>query len=225
MKLDTVVPWGRSLTEYQRMFALSDADLEQSILDCGGGPASFNAELTARSGRVVSCDPLYQFSAEAIASRVQTTYETIVAGLHEHRDRFVWGEIATPEALGQARLASMERFLTDLPAGLAAGRYTTDALPALPFADRQFDLALCSHLLFTYSDQFSREFHQAALAELSRVAREVRVFPVLENFTGRVSPHLEPVVAQLQVQGDRVELCTVPYEFQRGGNQMLRVQA
>ena len=42
--LDSVVPWGRSFDEYCAMFDLSDRDLDLKILDCGGGPASFNAE-------------------------------------------------------------------------------------------------------------------------------------------------------------------------------------
>jgi hypothetical protein len=29
MKLENVVPWGRSLTEYQAMFALSEEDLQK----------------------------------------------------------------------------------------------------------------------------------------------------------------------------------------------------
>ncbi|MAD80187.1 MAG: SAM-dependent methyltransferase, partial [Planctomycetaceae bacterium] len=30
------------------------------------GPASFNAELTARGGSIVSCDPIYEFTADEI---------------------------------------------------------------------------------------------------------------------------------------------------------------
>jgi hypothetical protein len=37
--LDQVVPWGRSFDEYQRMFALTGADLGL-ILGCGDGPAA-----------------------------------------------------------------------------------------------------------------------------------------------------------------------------------------
>ena len=51
MKLEQVVPWGRSLAEYRAMFALSEADLQRRILGCGDGPASFNAEMTA-AGRL-----------------------------------------------------------------------------------------------------------------------------------------------------------------------------
>jgi hypothetical protein len=43
MKLEKVVPFGRSLDEYLKMFALSASDLQQRILGVGDGPASFNA--------------------------------------------------------------------------------------------------------------------------------------------------------------------------------------
>jgi hypothetical protein len=71
MKLHNVVSWGRSLTEYQPMFALSEGDLQKRILGCGDGPASFNAEMTS-SGRqtVTSVDPLYTFSLPDIARRI-----------------------------------------------------------------------------------------------------------------------------------------------------------
>lgn len=52
--LDQVVPWGRSYEEYLAMFALTEADLHKRILGCGDGPASFNAELTKRGGKVIS---------------------------------------------------------------------------------------------------------------------------------------------------------------------------
>ena len=59
--LNKVVPWGRSLKEYDKMFQLSGEEiLSKKILDCGGGPSSFNAEMTKKGGRVVSCDPLYR---------------------------------------------------------------------------------------------------------------------------------------------------------------------
>ena len=41
--LENVVPWGRNLEEYTRMFELSDPDLDGRILGCAVGPASFNA--------------------------------------------------------------------------------------------------------------------------------------------------------------------------------------
>ncbi len=40
-------PWGRSLDEYQGMFALSPDDLAGKIIGCADGPASFNCESDA----------------------------------------------------------------------------------------------------------------------------------------------------------------------------------
>jgi SAM-dependent methyltransferase len=73
----------------------------------------------------------------------------------------------------------MDHLLRDLPAGLEEGRYREDALPTLPFEDGDFDLALCSHLLFLYSDTLSLEFHVASIRERCRVAGEARVFLLL----------------------------------------------
>ena len=65
-RLDHVVPWGRSFDEYRRMFTLADADLDLTIIGCGDGPASFNAEATLRGGRITSCDPIYRFEKSRI---------------------------------------------------------------------------------------------------------------------------------------------------------------
>ena len=223
MILADIVPWGRSLDEYRLMFALSEEDMRGRILGCGDGPASFNSELTARGGTAVSADPLYAFPAEAIAQRVHETYGTIVGQVRQNAQRYAWDYFANPDALGRARLAAMERFLADYDAGRAAGRYRAQSLPQLDFAGGAFDLALCSHLLFLYSEQLALEFHIAALAELLRVAREVRVFPLL-GLDCRVSPHLAPASAALAGRGFLVEQVAVPYEFQRGGDHMLRLR-
>jgi hypothetical protein len=217
-----VVPWGRSLAEYERMFALTQEDLRGRILDCGAGPASFNAEATGAGHQVVSCDPLYRFSAGAIRRRVEETADTLLANVRAHTDRFVWRLIESPERLREIRLSAMHRFLEDLPAGLESGRYRTDALPHLSFKDGAFDLALCSHLLFLYSDALSLEFHLAAVEEMARVAGEVRVFPLLGAY-GAPSPHLRPLVSALRDRGYAVEIRRVPYEFLRGANEVLSV--
>jgi SAM-dependent methyltransferase len=221
--LSKIVPWGRSLDEYARMFALSPADLESRILDCGAGPSSFNAEVTARGGRVVSCDPIYEFSADEIRQRVHETCPMMIAGAETHREKFVWREFESPERLGKIRMAAMERFLADYPNGLREGRYRVGELPALPFRDAEFDLVLCSHFLSTYSDLLPLEFHVESVRELCRVAREARIFPLVQNFASERSPHLAPLIEELSAHGYRCEIVRVPYEFQRGGNEMLRV--
>jgi hypothetical protein len=222
MNLDEVIPWGRSFDEYRRMFALSARDLTGRILGCGDGPASFNAEATAEGCSVTSCDPIYDFSAEQIEQRVADCYDKVIAEVRLHPDGFVWDCFTDPDHLGRARLAAMRRFADDFERGKAERRYVTASLPKLPFATGQFDIALCSHLLFLYSDQLSFDFHLASIEELLRVAAEVRIFPLL-NLERRPSPHVEPLMTALAEKGWRGEVCRVPYEFQRGGNKMLRI--
>jgi hypothetical protein len=221
--LENVVPWGRSFAEYVEMFALSDTDLRQRILGCGDGPASFNATLTRRGGRIVSVDPLYRFSVADIRRRIRASCAAVMEQTRKNRDEFIWSRIKSVEELGRLRMTAMEKFLCDYPQGLEQGRYLEGELPHLPFADGEFDLALCSHLLFLYSEQLSADFHTASIRELCRVAGEVRIFPVLE-LGGRTSRHLQAVAAGLVADGYAVTNVPVSYEFQRGGNQMLQVR-
>ena len=65
-----VVPWGRNFDEYSRMFNLTEWELRLRILGCGDGPASFNVECNQRGGQVISIDPLYHFSLDAIEKRI-----------------------------------------------------------------------------------------------------------------------------------------------------------
>ena len=116
----------------------------------------------------------------------------------------------------------MKFFLEDYEEGLAAGRYRDAALPELPFDDGAFDLALSSHFLLLYSDQLDLAFHHAAALEMVRVAREARIFPLLD-MAGVRSRHLEPLIQGLAASGYTCEIRTVAYEFQKGGNQMLVV--
>ena len=221
--LEEVVPWGRSFDEYQRMFALSDADRSLTILGCADGPASFNAGALRRRMRVTSCDPMYRYDAEDIRQRIGSTYDTILEQTRKNADEFVWDVITSVEELGALRMAAMMDFLDDYDLGKAEGRYVDAALPNLPFGDRSFDLALCSHFLFLYSTQLGHVFHQAAIDELCRVATEVRIFPVLALGGGR-SGHVEENVDRLRTGGFDVAIQRVPYEFQRGGNEMMRIR-
>lgn len=218
--LEKVVPWGRSYEEYISMFFLSGTELEKRILGCGDGPAGFNAELTRRGGQVVSVDPLYKFSAEEIKVRLDETYETVLNQTRQNQDEFIWTYIKNPYELGKVRMEAMHQFLSDYQNGKR--RYVVGELPSLDFSDKEFDVALCSHLLFLYGEHFSTDFHIKSIIELCRVAYDVRVFPLLE-LGARKSRHLGKVIERLRDQGYECAVVKVSYEFQKGGNEMLRV--
>ena len=220
--LENVVPWGRSFDEYVAMFALSDADLQRRILGCGDGPASFNALLTMQGGQVLSVDPLYRFSTEDIRKRIDETYADVMEQTRKNEHEFIWANIKSVNILGQLRMAAMDEFLSDYARGAEQGRYVDGALPHLPFPDRQFDIAVCSHLLFLYSEQLTLDFHFASIQELCRVASEVRIFPLLE-LGAKPSRHLQLLTADLTDAGYSVAITNVDYEFQRGGNQMMQI--
>lgn len=221
--LDNVVPWGRSYEEYVAMFGLTEVDLKLRVIGCGDGPAGFNSELTTRGGKVVSVDPIYVFEAAQIRSRISETYETVMAQMRKNHSDYVWSVISSVEELGRVRMSAMDRFLADYDHGKNDGRYIARELPSLPFESGTFDLALSSHFLFLYSAHLSVEFHLQSLQEMLRVAREVRVFPLL-TLDGTPSPHLNFVTESLSSCGFSVEVKRAPYEFQRGGNEMLLVR-
>jgi len=222
VELDKIIPLGRSLQEYERMFGLTEADLRRTILGCGDGPASFNAEMTRRGHSVISCDPIYTLSAEEIRERFKRGFYPHLEQVRANQQNYVWSYHRDVDELCRTREAAMRTFLEDYPEGSAEGRYVVAELPTLPFADGQFELALCSHLLFLYSNLLSYEFHRSAILEMCRVAREVRIFP-LTALSCQVSAHVMPIQQEFRRRGLRVELRKVNYQFQQNGDEMMRI--
>jgi hypothetical protein len=203
------------------MFDLTACELSLRILGCGDGPASFNVECNQRGGQVTSIDPLYHFSLETIEKRIAETYEEVLKQTRANQDKYIWEAIPSPDALGRIRMEAMRRFLASYRDGKAQGRYIPGELPYLPFADQTFDLALSAHFLFLYTDNLTFAFHVSAIREMLRVAREVRIFPLLD-VNARESRYLNGVLEVFQ--DFQPEIHKVNYEFQRGGNKMLRLR-
>jgi hypothetical protein len=219
--LENAVPWGRNYREYVAMFSLSEADLTKRILGCSDGPASFNCEGNQKGYTITSVDPLYQYSSGDIQKRIDETFGQVIEQTRLNQNEFVWKSIQSVEELGQTRMEAMKRFIDDYETHKE--RYVAAQLPNLPFHTADFDLALCSHFLFLYSEQFSAEFHTESIKELCRIASEVRIFPLLELGSVR-SRHVDHVCAYLIENGYEFEIQKVNYEFQTGGNEMLVVR-
>jgi hypothetical protein len=222
MKLEKIAPFGRSLGEYKNMFGLSDSDLGKTIVGVGDGPASFNAEMFALGKSVISVDPLYVFQAEDIEKQFHAVVDNIIAQVKASPDDWVWSYHRSPRHLKKNRVWVLRRFLADYETGRAEGRYVVGELPSLDFEDSEFQLALCSHFLFLYSDHLSYEFHVASVREMLRVATEVRIFPLLTLMLEK-SPYVQPLIESLKMDGFVADIEKVDYELQRGGNEMLRI--
>jgi len=213
MKLEQIIPWGRSKKEYMQMFGLDRETLFQKrILGCGDGPSSFNTEADYDGAKVVSIDPLYAYSKREIMQRIDEVVGEVMDQVRVHHDKFVWKNIPDVESLEHIRIEAMMEFLMDYEDGKEEGRYVDASLPDLPFEDDSFDLALSSHLLFLYSDHLDERFHIEAVEEMLRVAPEVRIFPLVTLESVR-SPHLDPTIAYLREKGYEVTIEKCAYEF------------
>ncbi|TET87395.1 MAG: SAM-dependent methyltransferase [Sulfurovum sp.] len=222
MKLENIVPWGRNLAEYKAMFLLNKDDLNAKILGCGDGPSSFNTEVDLEQGSVISIDPLYAFSKQEIMQRIDDVSDEVMEQVKKHQDDFVWKNIPDPDTLYQLRIEAMMEFLMDYNEGKEEGRYIAEVLPKLSFEDNQFDLALSSHFLFLYSEHLDEEFHIKSILEMLRVAKEVRVFPLID-LKGEKSVHTEGVIKELTELGYNTSIIKTEYGFQKGGDEMLKI--
>lgn len=184
---------------------------------------AFRSPLSALGKTVVSVDPLCVFPANEIEARFYSVVDDIIAQVKATPDDWVWSYHKSPDHLKENRRTVLHRFVTDYERGKAEGRYVVGELPALDFADGQFQLAVCSHFLFLYSDHLTYEFHRASVLEMLRVAQEIRIFPLLTLML-EVSPHVRPLVSEFESEGFMVSVEKVGYELQRGGNEMLLIQ-
>lgn len=211
----------RSLAEYRAMFSLTDDHLAGGILDCPGGAASFTAEVNSAGGRAVAGDPLYEFPVDELRDISAADLRRAHRYIRKNPDEYVWTFFADPDHYLASRTRSIELFAEHRAAEPES--YVPACLPALPFPDNSFALALCSHLLFSYADRLDRQFHLRSILELTRVAAEVRVFPLVP--VGLTSnPDLDAVRAELAAAQLSTTVHPVEYEFQRGGDHLMSIR-
>ncbi|RCJ26599.1 SAM-dependent methyltransferase [Nostoc sp. ATCC 43529] len=222
MVLDKVVPFGRSMDEYIKIFNLTKADLNKRIIGVGDGPASFNAEMARQGKNVVSIDPLYQFSGDQILQRFNEVVDNIINQVKATPNDWVWSYHKSPDDLRQNRVKVIQEFLADYDSGKKTNRYIFGELPNLAYDNQEFDIALCSHLLFLYSDQLDYDFHLNSVGEMLRIAQEIRIFPLIDLML-KPSPHLEKLIKYYTDQGYKINIEKVEYELQPGGNKMLKI--
>lgn len=221
-KLDNVIPLGRRYSEYKEIFGLNDSGTHKKILDCASGPSSFNSEARKLGMNVISIDPLYEFEDTQIKQRIDETFDGIMKQCEENKNSMLWVKNNGIEKLRELRKSAMDLFLEDYREYKDI-YYLNQQLPKLSLVDNEFDLVICSHLLFLYSDILDYEFHEKSILEMLRVGNEVRIFPIL-NLDFKVSKHLEDIISKFQSLDYDVELIKVDYEFMTGGNQYLSIK-
>jgi hypothetical protein len=206
----------RSGAEYRAMFDLARLSTD-AVLDCCAGGASFTAEI---GGAAVALDPVYTRGPAKLAELTQSGRQGTNALSDAYARHFDWSWYGGPAGRDAMRAQAATRFLADITA--RPGHYVAGDAHHLPFADNSFDLALCSHLLFTWSDVFDADWHERAIAELVRVSRgEVRIFPTVVQRTGAAVPFLPALRENFAARGIPSRLVRVPYFVQVGGDQML----
>lgn len=221
--LNEVVPWGRILSEYQEMFALSEQDiLSNKIISFGDGPASFNAEATKKGAHIVSIDPIYQFPIKEIKARIYETKDIILEQARMNEQNYNWTNIKNMKELEHFRFSAMNLFLDDFEQGLFDKRYVYGELPnKMEFSNDSFDIGLSSHFLLLYSG-LGLDFHIQSIKEMLRVCREIRIFPIC-NLDSYKTDLLNEVIDYFS-RIAHVEIVSSTYEFQKNANEMLIIK-
>ncbi|TLF80827.1 methyltransferase domain-containing protein [Nocardia cyriacigeorgica] len=211
----------RSSAEYRAMFALTDTDLTRRILDCPSGGAAFTADVCDGGGDVTACDIAYfDRTPGELGALAMTEADRGSDYVRAHREQYRWTFFVDPADHRRSRTTSAQRFAADIRRN--PHRYIAGTLPTLPFDDDSFDLALSSHLLFSYADDLDYAFHLAAIRELMRVTHdEVRIFPLVAVGSSQPYARLNELIAELGTHGIAGSVVDSRYEFQVGGHRML----
>jgi hypothetical protein len=222
-KTDEVILLGRTFDEYVGMFGLDESTLRTShILDAASGVSSFCAEANAQGYRVTASDRIYTLGADEVERKCSRDLDNMIVQLAGIRENYVWDYFADLDALRAKREQAYRGFVADYRQH-GHSRYITTEYPNSGFADGQFDLALVSHFLFLYDEQLDYDFHRRTLLELLRVAREVRLFPLVNLRTERAS-----AVAKLATDpvfsAYTIRIVPVAYEFIRNSGEVMVIR-
>jgi hypothetical protein len=225
-QLERVAFYGRTLSEYLKMFHIDEIDhlkRYNRILDCPSGASSFVAEASNKFGvNTVGCDPLFGNDSRILQKQGEEDIDYVVKRVSLAPNLYNWNFYSSIDELRNYRKLALEQFISDYNPGRERKRYIKAELPKLPFDDESFDLVLCGHFLFTYSHKFEFSFILSSIIELFRVcSREVRIYP-LQKSSSEPYEHMTELLNTLKKQyGITYHIILVPFEFQKGSNKML----
>ncbi|MCM3783386.1 SAM-dependent methyltransferase [Neobacillus mesonae] len=223
LDLERIIFIGRTFEEYKRMFLLTEEDIaSKRILDCPGGACSFTAGVNKAGGRAVSVDVAYFYPWNVLRDKGKEDISHAMGQMAKVTDQYEWSFFNNIEELRAHRLEALDTCIADMKND--PEHYIAAMLPDLPFEkDKEFDLILSAHFLFMYADRLPLSFHLETLSEMMRVAREeIRIYPVMQ-LDGQRYHALDEILDFVEKAGWSSELVHVPYEFQKGANQMLKI--
>jgi hypothetical protein len=219
-----LVLWGHNVDEYREMFDLSQEDMDSRILEYGCGPSALSAQQAQKAHEAVSCDPLYVLDKDTLYSKAVMIFAQMADEIRKEQHQFDFSQYGDLDKLIEQRRKGMSSFFEDYEQGKAEGRYYGASDYHLPFSDFSFDYALSAHYLFADLEEQTIDFHINVIRELARVAKEVRIFPLIDC-EGNTSELVGPVLLQLQKEGYGAEVREVNYHLHKAENAMLRVWA
>ncbi|MFI4918140.1 MAG: hypothetical protein ACHP65_01130 [Legionellales bacterium] len=219
-----LVLWGHGVDDYREMFDLTHDEMNSRILEYGCGASAVNRQQTQANHAVVSCDPLFVLDKDTLSSKVTMIFAAMAEEVKTEAAQFDFSRSGSFDNLLVARRQGIDQFFTDYDQGKAQGRYLGVTDYHLPFDDFSFDFALSAHYLFADLDDQTVDFHLAVIRELARVAKEVRIFPLIDR-EGKTSEFLGSVLLGLQQENYGVEVREVAFHLHKSGNAMLRVWA
>jgi hypothetical protein len=210
---------GRCWLEYLKMFNLKEAYLTNlKILDCAAGASSFTAHLANQGFDIRAVDILYNLKPNELENICREHLKLLVRSLSKIKNHFDWNFFLNLNELQRHRQNACQEFSVDYLQHRE--RYIFADLTSLPFPNNEFNLVLCSHLLFIYDHRLNYEFHYNSIKEMLRVCKgELRIYPLVKHHEKKSA-----YVKQIQKEfADDVEIriLEVDYQFRKGGNEMM----
>lgn len=167
---------------------------------------------------------MYDLTVDELLEKGKKDIQHVFEKFDEVNHLYVWKYYKDKKEVMTLRTKALEVFANDFPNGFKEGRYRYAALPHLSFPDKSFHLVLSSNFLFLYGDRLDLDFHETCIKELLRVCSgEVRIFPLV-GLDAKPYPYLDKILSFLDSDDIKMEIVKVPFEFQKGANEMLRLR-
>lgn len=186
-----------NLNDFQHMFALSPAHLDQSLMIFSSGISPVPAIAYRQGCRDwIACDPYYDLSPMDMLKHVNFVQQRL---------------FSDPKYVNQCQAAS-DIFLSDYAIGQQQGRYQVCHL------EQAFKLILCPNLFHTMGPERVAN----TLRDLAEWTQEIRIFPIQDD-QGALLPSLALVMFSLQQLQLGVEIKETPWLIHGKPSVLLRV--